>query len=176
MLSKLACICTGREFNEPCMPGCYLSAHCPSGGLIGLPTTLHRLASSVGTTPGRPTGAVFRSPAQNTSQVERQADQGHLAQHGHSKQGTAPSHGMTGSATMLYNSYAAPEMDALAGSGPLGVGGFLGRLAFWKPLFCWAAPKLGSSSTSGRAGDRHMSISGTLSFPAFRCSMHSTLS
>ena len=72
---------------------------------------------------------------------------------------------------------AAPEKDALARSGPLGVGGLLGRLAFWKPLFCWAAPKLGSSSASGRAGDRHMSISGTLSFPALpaRCSMHSSL-
>lgn len=76
---------------------------------------------------------------------------------------------------MLSNGCAAPEKDALAWSGPLGVGGLLGRRAFWKPLFCWAAPKLGSSSASGRAGDRHIPISGTLSFPLLltRCSMHS---
>ena len=65
MLSEVACMRAGREFTEPRMPGCCPSAQCPSGGLIGLPTTLHRLASSIGTELGRPTCAVLRSPAQN---------------------------------------------------------------------------------------------------------------
>ena len=67
MPSEVACSRAGREFTEPRMPGCCPSAQCPSGGLIGLPTTLHRLASSMGTELGWPTCAVLRSPAQDKS-------------------------------------------------------------------------------------------------------------
>ena len=48
--ASVACFGSGRELTDACCS----SAHCPSGGLIGLPTTLHRLASSMGTPAGRP--------------------------------------------------------------------------------------------------------------------------
>ena len=63
--ASIAGLGTGRELTEPCMPG-HASAHCPSGGLIGLPTTLHKLASSIGTAVGRPICVLFKSPARPT--------------------------------------------------------------------------------------------------------------
>lgn len=49
---------------------------------------------------------------------------------------------------------------------PLGVGGFLGRRAFWRPLLGRVEPKDDSPSDSGRAGERHTSMSGRLLFAA----------
>lgn len=55
-----------------------------------------------------------------------------------------------------------PEKEDLMAGTPLGVGGFLGRRAFWRPLLGRVDPKDGSPSDSGTAGERHTSMSGRL--------------
>ena len=55
---------------------------------------------------------------------------------------------------------------------PLGVGGFLGRRAFWRPLLGRVDPKDGSPSGGVRAGERHTSMSGRLRFAAAGATWH----
>jgi len=59
-----------------------------------------------------------------------------------------------------------PEKESRRTGMPLGVGGFLGRRAFWRPSLGRVDPKGGGPSGSGKAGERHMSMSGTLLFAA----------
>lgn len=73
--APVACFGSERELTEPCMPG-VTSAQSPSCGLIGLPTTLHRLASSIGTPLGRPTWGVVSSPAHAIDSFAGQSDIG----------------------------------------------------------------------------------------------------
>lgn len=68
--------------------------------------------------------------------------------------------------TFSYELQAVPEKEDLGPSPPLGVGGFLGRRAFCRPLLGSADPKDGGPSCNGNAGDRHTSMSGTPFFAA----------